>query len=183
MGSGGTTDERWSAATIWLHWIGALLILAALAVGWSAEHLASRDVQPIFFEVHFSIGLLALAVMFARLASRFLQPRPARSHHPLTARVAASVVHLLLYLVTFAVLLSGLVNFLFLGPVRLFGLATVPRLFDPEADEWLRALSWYVHIYGWWVLLALLTLHVTAALFHHLVIRDDTIRDFLPRRR
>lgn len=180
MGSGGAANERWSEATIRLHWLGALLILAALAVGWSAEHLASRDDQPLLYEIHFSMGLLALAIMLARIVCRLIHRRPDRSHQPLPARFAASAVHLLLYLATFGALLSGLVNFLFLGPVRVFGFLTVPRMFDPEADEWLRALSWYAHIYCWWALAALVLLHAAAALFHHFVRRDRTLRDFLP---
>ncbi len=183
MGQSEATVGRWSEATIWLHWLGALLILSALMVGWSAEHLAARDDQPLLFEIHFSIGLLALAVMLARIACRFFQARPDRSQVPPLARFAASTVHLLLYLATFGVLLSGLINFLFLGPVRVFGFVTVPQLFDPEADEWLRALSWYAHVYGWWALTALVLLHAAAAFFHHFVRRDRTLRDFLPGRR
>ncbi len=183
MGRGGATDGRWHEVIIRLHWLGAFLILAALATGWSAEHLVARENQDLLLEIHFSLGILALAVMLARVAFRLIHPRPDRSQQPLAARTAASSVHFLLYLVTFGVLLSGLINFLFLGPVRLFGFVTVPRLFDPEADEWLRALSWYVHVYGWWALAGLVLLHAAAACFHHFVSRDRTLRDFLPRRR
>ena len=177
---GSTNSGRWSPATIWLHWIGAILILAALGIGWAAEHLTERNAQPLIYEIHFSLGLLALAVTLARIGYRLSHRRPDRSLQPLPARFAASTVHLLLYLTTFGALLSGLINFLFLGPVRVFGVISVPRLFDPEADEWLRALSWYAHIYCWWALAGLIALHASAAFFHHLIRRDRTLRDFLP---
>lgn len=100
----------------------------------------------------------------------------------LALRGAAACVHFLLYLTTFAALVSGWTNFMFLGPVRIFGVVDVPRLFDPETQEPLRALSWYVHYYSYWLLLLLVGVHAAAALYHHFVIRDRTLLDFLPRR-
>jgi cytochrome b561 len=38
-----------------------------------------------------------------------------------------------------------------------------------------------VHAWGAWILIGLLLLHVGAALRHHLVLRDDTLRRMLPR--
>ncbi len=81
-----------------------------------------------------------------------------------------------------SVLISGTINFLFIGPVRIFGLVEIPRVFDPDADEWLRVLTWQVHHYSWPALLALIGLHSAAALVHHYVRRDRILADFLPWR-
>jgi cytochrome b561 len=166
-----------------LHWLSLPLLAAALAIGWSAEHLAPARAQLWLYEIHFSLGLFALVATLARLALRCFDKRPATTRGlTRTQRMAASATHGLLYLCLSAALLSGTINFLFLGPVRVFGAVWIPRLFDPEADEPLRALAWYVHHYSWPLLALLVCLHGAAALHHHFVRRDRLLADFWPGR-
>lgn len=166
-----------------LHWLSLPLIAAALAIGWWAEHAASGAFQMRLYEIHFSLGLLALVATVARLLWRCIDRRPATmAGLTVLQRLAASAVHGLLYLCLLAALVSGTINFLFLGPVRVFGALWIPRLFDPEADEPLRALAWYVHHYSWPLLLFLVCLHAAAALHHHFVRRDRLLADFWPGR-
>ncbi len=179
----GTARHTWSSLTIWLHWIMVPLILLILALGWSAANVAAEDAEPVLMELHYSLGLLAFLLVCLRLGWRLSAGAPRYLDHPRAARWAAGAVHFLLYFLLFTVLISGTVNFLFIGPVRVFGFFEIPRLFDPDADEWLRALSWYVHHYSWMALLALIGLHSAAALGHHYVRRDRTLTDFLPRPR
>ena len=175
--------DRWAPAAIWLHWIMAPLLLIVLAIGYVAEHVAAGGTQRLLYEAHFSLGLLALALAFVRLGRRAIGGAPADAARPPFQRFAARIVHALLYLAMFGALVSGWVNFMFLGPVRVFGLVDIPRLFDPDTQEPLRALSWYVHYYSYWALLLLVTLHSAAALHHHFVRRDRVLLDFMPRRR
>ena len=160
----------------------ALLLLFVLVTGYAAEHGAAGSTQVLLYELHFSLGLLALVLAVVRVAWRLRGGSPVRAHSPVLQRWAAAFVHLLLYLTMFAAVLSGWTNFMFLGPVRVFGFVDVPRLFDPETQESLRALSWYVHYYSYWLLLLLVGLHAAAAFWHHYVICDRTLLDFLPRR-
>lgn len=51
----------------------------------------------------------------------------------------------------------------------------LPALFVPPADETGRAIAWYVHVYGAWVLVVLASLHGAAALHHQWHHRDDFI--------
>jgi cytochrome b561 len=161
----------------------ALLLLLVLAIGYLAEHAAAGDTQLLLYEAHFSLGLLALLLAIVRLARRAISRAPTDAGRSAFERLAAGAVHALLYLAMVAALVSGWVNFMFLGPVRVFGVVDIPRLFDPETQEPLRALSWYVHYYSYWALLLLVALHSAAALHHHFVRRDRVLLDFLPRRR
>lgn len=173
------TADRWGAAAVAMHWLSVPLLVFALGVGWWAEHQADGESRILLYEAHYSAGLVILLLTLARLAWRMVDPRP-RPPHDLDRlqRWAAHSVHALLYLAVLAIILSGLVNFLFIGPVRIFGLVHVPRLFDPETQEPLRTLSWYVHIYGYLSLLPLLGAHVGAALLHHFARRDQLLRSF-----
>jgi cytochrome b561 len=179
----GPDPEAWGSGVVWLHWIMAPLVLLVLVSGYGAEHWAEPGDQRLLYEIHFSLGLLSLLLVIVRLVWRAIAGAPRRPDRPFVERWAARAVHLLLYLALVSALVSGWVNFMFLGPVRVFGLFDMPRLFDPETQEPLRALSWYVHYYSYWLLLALVTLHAAAALYHHFVRRDRTLLDFLPRRR
>lgn len=178
VGSAGS----WGAGVIRLHWAIALAVLLVLVSGYTAEHGAVGPAQTLLYEVHFSLGLLTLVLALVRLGWRLRAGSPSGRPGPRLQNIAASLVHVLLYMTLFAALVSGWTNFMFLGPVRIFGLIEVPRLFDPETQEPLRALAWYVHYYSYWLLVALVSLHAAAALYHHWVIRDRTLLDFLPRR-
>jgi cytochrome b561 len=160
-----------------------LLLLLVLASGYVAEHFAQGRSQLLLYEVHFSVGLLTLLLALVRVGMRLSPGAPVHRDRPTVQRWASGTVHGLLYLTMFSALISGWVNFMFLGPVRVFGLVHVPRLFDPETQEPLRALSWYVHYYSYFILLPLVALHIAAALYHHLVLRDRVLLDFLPSRR
>ncbi|WFU39090.1 hypothetical protein QA640_32560 [Bradyrhizobium sp. CB82] len=65
------------------------------------------------------------------------------------------------------------------------GCTAVPRL--PNIDRLgssfsighpIRAMTYHVHVFFIWSLLAIISLHVTAALFHHLVFRDTWSEQF-----
>lgn len=171
--------HSWGLVSISLHWLTALLLLLVLGTGWWAEHRAGGQGQRILYEVHFSLGLVTLALMLVRLSWRLLDPRPALPTG-LTQlhRLASHIVHGLLHLCALAALISGAVIFWFLGPVRVFGVLNAPRLLDPATQEPLRALAWYVHYYVYWLLLLLVVGHVAAALHHQLVRRDRLLSDF-----
>jgi cytochrome b561 len=178
------SPQGWGLVAMLLHWLSLPLLAAALGIGWWAEHLAAPSQQLRLYEVHFSLGLLALGATFARLVWRCVDKRPpTMAGVTRLQRFAASTVHFLLYLSLIAALVSGTVNFLFLGPVRVFGAVWIPRLFDPEADEPLRALAWYAHHYSWPLFGLLVCLHAAAALHHHFVRRDRLLADFWPQRR
>ena len=93
-------------------------------------------------------------------------------------RRAAGTVHAFLILVTVLVPVSGYVISTSAGAgVDLFGLLTVPALL-PKSDT-LRDAAIQVHFYLAYGGLGLVGLHVSAALKHHLVDRDETLKRML----
>jgi cytochrome b561 len=64
--------------------------------------------------------------------------------------------------------------------VHFFGL-TLPALVGEDEDLADRLQAW--HVDAAWALLVLVTLHLAAALWHHFVVRDHTLRMMLPGRR
>ena len=100
---------------------------------------------------------------------------------PRWQHLAAQATHGLLYVMMFAVPLTGWLYNSASGPMfalKWFGLFHVPGIWhaDPAVRPWAREL----HEDGFWVLAALVALHAAAAFKHHYVDKDETLRRMLP---
>lgn len=62
--------------------------------------------------------------------------------------------------------------------MNLFGVLPLPALAPPGA-RW-ALLAGDIHAVAMWTLLALIVLHIVAALYHHLVRHDNTLKRMLP---
>jgi len=101
--------------------------------------------------------------------------------HSRLIRAAAWLTHAALYATLVALPLIGWALSNAEGkPVHLFGLV-LPALAADDEDLADRLLLWHQDVA--WLLLALVTLHVAAALWHHFVFRDGVLRGMLPARR
>jgi cytochrome b561 len=120
--------------------------------------------------------------MVLRLLWRLLGGRPAALAGSARWQSAtAEVTHWLLYAALFAMPLSGwLYNSASNFPLRWFGLFRVPALSERNPD--LKEFAHDAHETLFWVIVALVVLHAGAALWHHLVRRDETLDRMLPAR-
>lgn len=162
------------------HWMILALVALQFTIGWLMPDIR-RGMQPEnWMNLHLSIGLLILALMSLRALWRLVHgaPPPEASLPP-WQRIAAGLVHLLLYLVVFALTLSGWLFASMRGwTITVFGMVPVPRLvaegspLGSALGRWHGTLSW--------VLLAIIGAHVAAALAHAFVFRDGVMRRMLP---
>jgi cytochrome b561 len=94
---------------------------------------------------------------------------------------AATITHALLYLALLAMPISGwLFNSAANFPLRWFGLFAVPALSGP--DPALKAAAGFAHLFLFWCIAALFTVHAVAALDHHYRIGDEVLRRMWWRR-
>jgi cytochrome b561 len=171
---------RYPRGLIWLHWLTLLAVIAAVLIVLGREWVESRALRAQLLDVHRQIGLVVFVVTAMRLLMRrLLRPLPA----PL-----AKGVHLWLVHASHAGLYALLLGLPVLGvlatqagghPVTLLGLP-LPTLVGHDRDLAERITE--VHEVGAWLLLALAGLHAAAAIWHHAVLRDDTLRRMLPLR-
>ncbi|WP_185742053.1 cytochrome b/b6 domain-containing protein [Pseudoxanthomonas sp. 3HH-4] len=151
-----------------LHWGLAFLLAVQLMLGFAAEHWTTRTTSDALLSVHFRLGVLILGLMLVRLTLRLALPM-SEEYMPRWRRYAKSAVHGLLYLLILALPVSGHVIWVWMGADRtLCAGIQVPALFVPPDDETGRAVAWYVHVYGAWMLLGLVLLHVVVAWFQSL---------------
>lgn len=170
-------QHRYSAVAILFHWIIAALVIANLAIGLLHESLLDGVTWAI--PLHISFGLTVLILSIARLAWRLMNPAPpAPTDIPQWQRVAAHATHWGLYGL---MLLLPLTGWLMIsgGPrsSSYFGLFVVPKL---PVGKALSGLSHEGHGVLGWIMLALVVLHVAAALRHHFILRDSVLARMVP---
>jgi cytochrome b561 len=125
--------------------------------------------------------VVILAAALARVAWRLLRGVPAPEPSlPAWQERMASGLHALLYVLIFAMILTGWSYASMRGwPVTVFGLVSLPALVD-QGSAVGRAVGELHSILGW-VLLGAIGLHMAAALAHLLVWRDRVMQRMLPR--
>lgn len=165
-----------------LHWLTVLCVVVAATLILVRSELDGRTLRMWLLEGHRHAGLLVLLLFGARVGLRIrygkLQPG---GDHPRVVRICAGLTHVALYALLLALPLLGWAMSSAAGKdVHFFGL-TLPALVGEDEDlaDTLQAL----HIDAAWALLLLVTLHLAAALWHHFVLRDHTLRMMLPRPR
>lgn len=176
-----TMVSRYHPALVVLHWVLALLIIAALALG-ALVMVKIPNTDPMKLEAlrsHMAGGMAILALMLIRLAirSRTAHPAPASAGHPLLDRLARAS-HRLFYFTVVAMAGSGIIMALQIGlfDTVFFGQGKLP------ADFWAFPIR-SVHYVLSRVLMTLIAIHVVAAFYHAFVLRDGLLgRMFFGRR-
>ncbi|MCC2974841.1 cytochrome b [Massilia sp. IC2-476] len=173
--------HRYTIPAIVLHWLIALLIIATFTLG-----LVMTDIPGItptklkYFNWHKWAGVTVLLLATLRLLWRLLRHPPAYADEmPAWQRGAAHGLHWLLYILMFAVPLSGYFYSLATGyPIVWFGVIELPVLMGP--DPALKPVLKDVHYWLNMLLAGLVGLHVAAALKHVFVDRDGVMARMLP---
>ncbi|PWC14206.1 cytochrome b [Brenneria roseae subsp. americana] len=176
------TSSRYGHVSILLHWISALTIYGMFALGLWMVTLGYYDVwyhrAP---EIHKSIGILLFAVIIFRIVWRFFSPPPAPlSSYSALTRISATLAHITLYVVLLGILVSGyLISTAEGQPISVFGWFSVPATLSGLTDQ--ADVAGTVHLYLAWVVVALSALHGLAALKHHFIDGDTTLKRMLGR--
>jgi cytochrome b561 len=173
----------WSAVAKFLHWLVALLILVQFVLGWMATTWRLSPTKLNLFVWHKSTGMVVLALVVVRLLWRLSHPAPALpAGMPPWERVAAHLSHALLYVVMIAMPITGWIVSSAAGvPFSIYWRIPLPVIVPP--DKHTEDVAAIVHFSLGIALLALLVLHVGAALRHHFVKRDDVLTRMLPARK
>ena len=163
-----------------LHWLVAAILGVQFSIGWLMPGV-KRGMQPgLSMHVHISIGIVVLALIVVRLAWRLTHPVPPEPELPKWQRNASEAVHWLLYLLVFVTTLSGWFYASARGwTLTFFGLFPLPALVAQGSPTG-RTIGG-IHEGIVWVLLAVIAMHVAAALVHAFIYRDRVMQRMYPR--
>jgi len=174
---------RYGAVAMVLHWLMALVLSALFALGLYMTRLpdVGFDTWKISLILyHKELGIVALMLVVLRLVWRVGNALPRLVENlPGWQKVAARFVHLCFYALMLALPLTGWLMSSATGiPVPVLGLFTLPDLV-PYDDRLYHALN-DAHRYIGYALLVCMAAHIGAALRHHFLLRDNTLRKMLP---
>jgi cytochrome b561 len=169
------TRTNWGSISRLFHWGLGFVIIGMLAYGWWMNHMAARPERFFHRSIHADIGYVVLLLMVIRLIWRSFNPVPALpAELPVWQRWSARAINGALYAVTIVVALAGWAHSGAHKPdyADWFGLFRVPQF--TSTDKATANFYENLHIYLAYLLIALIVVHILAALYH-LLVRGDNI--------
>ena len=178
------TKEKLSPLSVALHWTVGIFVIAMLALG-----LAMESYELFFlYPVHKSIGILLFVVIVWRVYWRLFNGwLPPLGNYPHWRRMLARASHWVLLAGTLWMPLSGMLMSALGGSgLTVFGIALLAANRDANGkiiayNESLAHFAHTLHALGGKILIAVITLHVCAALHHHFIEKDNVLRRMLAR--
>ncbi len=175
------SEARYGSPSIALHWLTLILLAGVYAVQ-ELDFLVARGSpeRAAMHNLHYVLGLLTLLVVVVRLAVRVaagavpaIQPPP-----PVWQKRAARIMYAALYLLLLGLPLVGWVLLGAKGHTLSFAGTDLPML--AGADKALAGQLKELHETFANIGLALIGLHAAAAIYHHRIRRDNTMRLMMP---
>ncbi len=177
------TSYRYGTLSIGLHWLMLLLFIAVYAsIELRELYPKGSDPREALKTWHFMLGLSVLILVVLRVYARLTSPTPKITPEPAVWQaISAKLVHLALYGLMIGMPLLGWLLLSASGkPIPFFGLE-LPALVakNKELAGLVKEVHETIGILGYY----LIGLHAAAALFHHYVLKDDTLTRILPDRK
>jgi cytochrome b561 len=172
-------SARYSKPLIILHW----LMLALMVITYAAielRELFPKGTEPREFmkSLHFMFGLTVLISVSFRIYFRLSSTSPAITPAPnlISYRIALAM-HLMLYLLMIAMPIAGWLILSTAGkPIPFFGLELPPLMAEnKELSKSIKSLHETAGSLGYF----LIGIHAIAGLFHHYVVKDNTLKRIL----
>lgn len=166
-----SSPTRYGSVAIAMHWLTALLILLLFVTGLTAAGQSDESAKIALLRFHIPLGTAVLLLTLLRIAWWLAadRGRPARPpDQPGWQKVTAKAVHAGLYVVVLATAASGIATIVLSGALpAIFAGATLP--------DFHAVLPRDAHGVASRILLALLALHIGAALYHQFIRRDHLL--------
>lgn len=159
-----------------LHWSIAGLIVLLYATEYLRSAAArGSDLRTFMLDSHTSIGLLLLGLTLVRIAWRLHAGAPPPLGDSPLLRLAASAGHAALYAVTLFMPIFGYLRLA--ARDRTASFFGYPLGSVTGNVPWLYDLAHFIHgSFGEYLVMLVVTGHVGAALWHHFILRDDTLK-------
>jgi cytochrome b561 len=171
------TQQAYGLISKILHWLIAVIMIGLIGVGWYMVRLSDEDVLYWrLLDVHEAAGLSLFILLPLKVAWMAVSPNP--KFLPTLAAWERGVAAVVRWLFIIAILVIPLSGFLFVATngeaVKLYDLITIPDIGEltKGTREWLSDIHYYVS-YG---CAALIAIHLLAALKHHFIDDDATLR-------
>jgi cytochrome b561 len=161
------------------HWLIVALLAIQYPIGWLMPdiHRGMKPGDAMMF--HVSCGIVILVLIVLRLAWRLTHPVAPESSLPQWQQLGSEAMHWLLYALVLATTFTGWLFASFRGwSLSFFYLFPMPMLAAENAAARKAINGWHQGME--WALLALIGIHVAAAIAHVFVYRNRIMQRMLP---
>jgi len=168
-----SSESHYGAVAVTIHWMSALLIVALLGSGFRASQTIDPVAKADILRFHAPMGIAILLLTIGRIVWwwRFDTKPAAVGDDPRWQKLSAKSVHVLFYVIIIGMTASG---------IGMFALSGAGPIIFGGGEGVLPDLNQYAprtpHGLGARAMVGLLVLHAGAALYHHFVKRDPTLR-------
>lgn len=177
------TTERYGSLSIAMHWLMLLLIVAVYACIELREfYPKGSDPRNALKAWHFTLGLSVFFLVWLRLLLKVTQLTPNIVPKPVSWQMLlAKVLHLAMYVFMLGMPILGWLILSGEGKDIPFYGVNMPALMEKNKET--AKLVKELHEIGGTIGYFLVGIHAVAALFHHYVIKDNTLLRILPGKR
>ncbi len=190
-------STRYTKTAVVLHWLIAIGIFIMFGIGWfmadlpkEAPKQAAFDLfdlgfyswqlpeaispRAFYFNLHKSIGVTVFALILIRILWRFTHKPPALlSNYKAIERKLASGVHYLLYILMFVLPFTGLKTAIYSKyGVKWFGMDFITGVDDKGVRDFYKEAHEIIGL----ILVAVIAIHILAALKHKFIDKDETLK-------
>jgi cytochrome b561 len=166
----------------WLHWLVAISVLTTAGVALiMVNFVGPGPTHDSLYNFHKSLGVLIFVLMAFRLINRLAVGAPmAEPGIEPWQRALSSAVHGLLYLLLLAMPIVGYIaNSAYGASTPFFGLFDVPSIIGK--NEPLSTVLFAIHRWVGFLVILLVLLHISGALYHYFIRSDGVLQRMLPR--
>lgn len=188
------TESSYGSLAKWLHWLTALWFLAAYVIIYYLEWILDGAEQPLRGQIinyHKAVGFSVLIFFVVRVYWRVTNPNPKLPENmPAWQQTVSHLAHYLLYFFILAMPISGYIGN---GSGIKYGIFKITPFKDTAFAGWLLDLlnvsyeqfeipfdTFHYGIAGPYILTALIAMHAGAAIYHHIIEKDDVLIRMLP---
>ncbi len=174
------TEQAYGKLTIVLHWLMALLIIGLVVLGFILDDIDKAQ-RLTYINLHKATGflvlILALFRWFLTLTSPQVKPLPNWSKKDIA--ISHSVKWALMVLMI-VMPVSGWIMSNYAGyGINFYGLFEIPAFLEKNKE--MGGIFHEIHEIGGFIIATLIILHVLAAIKHHVIVKDDTLKRMLGR--
>lgn len=171
------TPAGYGLVSILLHWSGAIVVIAMLVIGNVMASSSGADWRD-YLRLHTTVAILAYPLLVWRILWRVRSRHPGAlpQQNPSLLRLAVFVHYLVILLIALMLVSGPLMAWAGDLPLEVLGFSiTAPFPPDRAFFQSMR----FVHATAATTLLALIALHIAAALFHIIFRKDRTLDKIL----
>lgn len=170
---------QYTRTAMFLHWMAAATIFAMLFTAFRAWSSSSQENELYWLHLHGSIGAAFAVVIAARIIYHFSTTQPPTLTNKAWESSLSRFVHKAMLSLVALQFITGPIDIWSGGwPIDVFGWFEIPPPFAKWSDA-SHGVIGTVHRLAGMAVLLLVVLHIAAALKHHWIDRDQTLRRML----